>query len=173
MGQNHLDLNKNYDLEIDEDLRKNIEQEINIKHHKNQLKKFKKLVKKKGGKNFKHSNFMEKFDENEKGVKNISELLNLIYDNNINRDQAIQSNRTIYEVTFDVRDAVELVDVNDKEIYLFGGSSSYDTIPAQELTDYKLTFEEAEVKEVVILIASMTTSTYLYMGDAYLYNEVN
>ena len=115
MGQNHLDFNKNYDLEIDEDLRKNIEKEINIKNYKNQIKKFKKLVKKKGGKNFKRSNFMEKFDENEKGVKNISELLNLIYDNNINRDQTIQSNRTIHEVTFDVRDAVELVDVNDTE----------------------------------------------------------
>ena len=115
MGQNHYKYNNNYELEIDDELKEIINQELNIIDNKNELKKFKKLIKRKIGNNFKRSNFTEKFNENGKGLKNISDLLNAIYDKNIDIEQKIKSNRTYYEILFDVRDAVELIDVNNEQ----------------------------------------------------------
>ena len=114
MGQHHYNYNNNYDLEIDNKLKKMISKEVKEINSKNEIKKFKKLVNKKTGHNFKSAKFMQKFNENEKGLKNITDLLNLIYNQNIDREQKIKSNRTIHEILFDVRDAVELINDNDE-----------------------------------------------------------
>ena len=42
MGQNHYKYNNNYELEIDDELKEIINQELNIIDNKNELKKFKK-----------------------------------------------------------------------------------------------------------------------------------
>ena len=115
MGQSHYNYNNNYDLEIDKKLKKMISKELEDINSKNEIKKFKKLVNKKTGHNFKRSKFIKKFNENGNGVKNITDILNLIYDQNIDREQKLKSNRTIHEILFDVRDAVELINVNDEK----------------------------------------------------------
>ena len=64
-----------------------------------------------------------------------------------------------------------LTDMNGKEIYLFGSGSGYDKIPVQSLTAYEFEFETTEIKDVqimIMLIQSSVSSSYLYMGDAYL-----
>ena len=115
MGQNHYKYNKNYELEIDDELKGIINEELNSINNKNENKKFKKLINKKSGNKFKKSNFKKKFNSNKKGIKNVMDLLNLIYDKNIDREQKIKSNRTIHEILFDIRDAVELKNPGDGE----------------------------------------------------------
>ena len=87
---------------------------MNVISNKNDNKKFKKIINKKIGNKIKRAKFKKKFNSNENGIKNVTDLLNLIYDNNINREQKIKSNRTIHEILFDVRDAVELKNPNDE-----------------------------------------------------------
>ena len=126
MGQNHYKYNKNYELEIDDELKYIINQELKVINGKKEIKKFQKLVSKKVGNNFKPSNFKKKFNENETGLKNVIELLNLIYEKNIDREQKIKSNRTIHEVLFDIRDTVELIDNNSKEENYLEKKNGYD-----------------------------------------------
>ena len=114
MGQKHYNYNKKYKLEISDELKEKKNKELHIINNKNETKKFKKLMNKKVGKNFKRSYFRKKFNENKKGISNVTNLLNLIYDTNIENEQKIKSNRTIYEVIYDVRDAAELIDINDE-----------------------------------------------------------
>ena len=117
MGQNHYKYKNKYEFEIDDELKEIINEELNVINKKNDNKKFKKIINKKIGVQIKRAKFKKKFNTNKNGIKNVTDLLNLIYDNNINREQKIKSNRTIHEILFDVRDAVELKSPND-ELYL-------------------------------------------------------
>ena len=90
----------NYSLDVDEKLMSELEKELNIKKNKKQSKHFKKVIQKKLKGNIKKTNFYQKFNKNEKGIKNISNLLNLIYDENINQNFKSGTGRTIYEGVF-------------------------------------------------------------------------
>ena len=97
---------RNYSLNVDEDLENEIQKEIKVKKSKKVIIKNNKLIKKKIS-NLKKANFNKKFNKNEKGIKNISDLLNLIYDTNLNNKYNKSSNNTIYERIFDIRDIAE------------------------------------------------------------------
>ena len=108
MGQNHIENNIYNGIEIDKDLNNLMKQEKNFLNNKNDSKKINELIKRNIGNNFNRSNFKNIFNRNENGFKNISEILNTIYDNNIYKEQITKANRSIYEVMFDVRDSLEL-----------------------------------------------------------------
>ena len=115
MGQNHIENNIYNGIKIDKDLNNLMEQEKNFLNNKNDSKKLNDLIKRNIGNNFNRSNFKNIFNRNENGFKNISEILNTIYDNNIYKEQITKANRSIYEVMFDVRDSLELrADNNNK-----------------------------------------------------------
>ena len=108
MGQNHIENNIYNGIKIDKDLNNLMKQEKNFLNNKNDSKKINDLIKRNIGNNFNRSNFKNIFNRNENGFKNISEILNTIYDNNIYKEQITKANRSIYEVMFDVRDSLEL-----------------------------------------------------------------
>ena len=114
MGQNHIENNIYNGIKIDKDLNNLMKQEKNFLNNKNDSKKLNDLIKRNIGNNFTRSNFKNIFNRNENGFKNISEILNTIYDNNIYKEQIIKANRSIYEVMFDVRDSLELRVNNNK-----------------------------------------------------------
>ena len=115
MGQNHIENNIYNGIEIDKDLTQLMKQEKNFLNNKNDQEKLNNLVKRNIGNNFTRSNFKNNFNRNENGFKNITEILNTIYDNNIYKEEITKANRSIYEVMFDVRDSLELrVDNNNK-----------------------------------------------------------
>ena len=114
MGQKYIKYNFNNKFKENKALDKILKQEINILKNKDDEKNINILLNKNIGKHFHRSNFVGKFNENESGVKNICNLLNLIYDNNVNKEQMINANRTIYEVLFDNRNSLELIEDNNK-----------------------------------------------------------
>jgi len=115
MGQNHIENNIYNGIEIDKDLTQLMKQEKNFLNKENDPEKLNNLVKRNIGNNFTRSNFKNNFNRNENGYKNITEILNTIYENNIYKEQITKANRSIYEVMFDVRDSLELrVDNNNK-----------------------------------------------------------
>ena len=95
MGQNHIENNIYNGIEIDKDLNNLMEQEKNFLNNKNDSKKLNDLIKRNVGNNFNRSNFKNIFNRNENGFKNISEILNTIYDNNIYTEQITKANRSI------------------------------------------------------------------------------
>ena len=109
MGNEPKRNNNYYQIEIDKNLVKAIENEIKVKNNRKEikeLKKFNNLVKKKVN-NIKKSNFSKKFNKNEKGIKNISNLLNLIYDKNINNKFVQNSNLLLYQSIFNIPNYAE------------------------------------------------------------------
>ena len=114
MGQNYIKNNYYNKLEEDKTLNKLLKQGNNTLKNKSNEKNINIIFSKNNGKHLHRSNFVEKLNENESGVKNICNLLNLIYDNNVNKEQMTTANRTIYEVLFDNRDSLELIDDNNK-----------------------------------------------------------
>ena len=95
-------INKNYSLEARESLLKEIKEELNIPDNKRDIRKLNKLIHKNIHSKIKKSNFNKKFNNN--GVKIISNLLNKIYDSNINNQFKRGANRTIYESVFNLKD---------------------------------------------------------------------
>ena len=65
-------------------------------------------MKKKMKGKIKKNNFYQKFNKNEKGIKNVTSLLNLIYDNNINTNFKCGVGRTIYESAFNLKNIQEI-----------------------------------------------------------------
>ena len=68
---------------------------------------------------------------------------------------------------------LKVVDVNDHDIYVLGGEgdNGWVTLPVQALKAYKLTFDEAEIKAVVVVAKSAANGKYLYIGDFFLTYE--
>ena len=108
--------NNNYSLDVSEELLDNLEKELNIKKKKKQEKHFNKVMKKKMKGKIKKTDFFQKFNKNEKGIKNISNLLNLIYDENIDRNIKRGNCRTIYEGVFGSKNLPENNLENKKNI---------------------------------------------------------
>ena len=92
-----------YALNVDEELMDDIQKELMIKKKKKSEKHFKKLVNKKLKGKIKKANFFDKFNKNEKGIKNVSQLLNLIYDQNTDRNCQRDVGRTFYEGVFGIK----------------------------------------------------------------------
>ena len=90
-------------LNVKEELMDDIQKELMIKKRKKSEKHFKKLVKKKLKGKINKANFFEKFNKNEKGIKNISQLLNSIYDQNTDRNFKREVGRTFYEGVFGIK----------------------------------------------------------------------
>jgi hypothetical protein len=119
MGNDDNNYQKKYILKVDNDLMDDINNEINIKNNEKDIKrfdnKFNKLIKRKlYGNKIKKSNFNQKFNKNGKGMKNVADLLNLIYDANTDNQFIKRRNRTIYENIFDLRNIVENDDIINK-----------------------------------------------------------
>ena len=115
MGQNTDQNEMNNELNVSYNLKKRIDKELGEINEKKKIKNFNKLLKKKISNNFKRSCFNKKFNKNYQGINAISDLLNLIYDSNIDRLENYGSNRGICEEIFDVRDAFELIEPNNIE----------------------------------------------------------
>ena len=90
-------------LNVKEELMDDIQKELMIKKRKKSEKHFKKLVKKKLKGKINKANFFEKFNKNEKGIKNISQLLNSIYDQNTDLNFKREVGRTFYEGVFGIK----------------------------------------------------------------------
>ena len=112
MGQNYIKNIYYNKHEEDKTLNKLLKQGNNSSKNKDNEKNINTFFNNNKRKHLLRSNFIEKFNENESGVKNICNLLNLIYDNNVNKEQMTTANRTIYEVLFDNRDSLELIEDN-------------------------------------------------------------
>ena len=96
-----------YLLEVNQGLMDDIQKEINIKKRRKIEKRFKKMVHKKLKGKIKKTNLYEKFNKNEKGIKNTSNLLNLIYDENINKNYNRGIGHTFYEGVFGIKNIPE------------------------------------------------------------------
>ena len=162
MGQNYLINNKFNEIEIDNELNKSINQELNKGKYKKHEKKVKNLIGRNIGKELLPSNFNENFNRNKNGIKNISNLLNFIYDNNINRDQISKANRSIYEVLFDVRDSKELI-IDNKISNL-----------NNKIDNNKINTKINNTRESIIIPKSIITSNNIYnYGNDINKNETN
>ena len=115
MGQNINTNKKNKKYKIEYNVGDYIDEELNEIYNKKRKKKNNKQLKTKNNDRFKRSNFKQKFNKNEKGLKNITNLLNLIYDSNIDTSENKKANRTIIGEIFDVWDAFELIEPNNIE----------------------------------------------------------
>ena len=123
MDKNYIKNNNHNEFISTKEFNKSENQENNKIKNNEKKQKINNLIKKNIGKQFYRSNFKRKFNENEKGIKNICNLLDNIYDNNTNSEQTVSSNRIIYEVIFDLRDSLELIEktkknhIKNKEYY--------------------------------------------------------
>ena len=108
--------NNNYSLDVNEDLIDEIQKELNIKKRKKTEKHFKKMITKNMKKKIKKTDFFQKFNKKDKGIKKISNLLNLIYDENINRNLENAAGRTIYEGVFGSKNISDIQDNNSQNI---------------------------------------------------------
>ena len=100
--------NNNYSLIANRRLENDIEKELDFKSNKKEINKSKTSINKdEKNNNIKLNNFNPNFIEKEKNIKKISNLLNLIYDTNINNQFTKRTNHSIYERIFDVRDILD------------------------------------------------------------------
>ena len=141
MGNDENNYQKKYILNVEDDLMDDINKEINVKNHEKDIKrfdkKFNKLIKRKlYGNNIKKSNFNQKFNKNGKGIKNVSDLLNLIYDANTDNQFIKRTNRTIYETVFDLRNIGENDDAINKSNIVY--KSKVNKKPENEKLKQKL-----------------------------------
>ena len=124
MGNDDNNYQKKYILNVDDDLMDDINNEIKVKNNEKDTKrfdqKFNKLIKRKlYGNKIKKSNFNQKFNKNGKGIKNVSDLLNLIYDANTDNQFIKRTNRTIQETIFDIRNNGEDDDAINKSNIIY------------------------------------------------------
>ena len=106
----------NKTLKIYKKRKLNINNDLSVIKRKKRDKKFIEFYGYKIGNNFIKSNFSKKFNESKNNAKIITNLLNEIYDKNIDKEEKEKLNRIIYKVVFDIRDSIELIDTNDKKI---------------------------------------------------------
>ena len=66
---------------------------------------------------------------------------------------------------------LKVVDVNGNDIYLIGDANNWVSLPVQALAPYVLSFDDAEIKSVVVVAKSSADGKYLYIGDFYLTYE--
>ena len=106
----------NKTLKIYKKRKLNINNDLSVIKRKKRDKKFIEFYGYKIGNKFIKSDFSKTFNESKNNAKIITNLLNEIYDKNIDKEEKEKLNRIIYKVVFDIRDSIELIDTNDKKI---------------------------------------------------------
>jgi hypothetical protein len=107
MGNNQD--NTKYQHKENKKLKSMIEGEIKNKNKKEEKVQIKDLIPENIKKkiNIKKSNITQTFNKNEKGIKNISDIINLIYNKNINTQLEKTSNNTVFGNVFHFKDSIE------------------------------------------------------------------